>query len=181
MIVSILGMPGAGKTSLAKKLATRFNMTHVSAGDVARQMAETDPEVKAALDAGKLAPRGKMNVAMDKIVQSSDHHRVVLDGYPRYPRQLAPLLRKTDTIYIIVGCTQAESMERLLKRGRSDDQLKQIDSRLGTFWDETEPMFDGLLENERTRYLQTGLTQDAAFHEAEAHLIRHGIRPHIVE
>ncbi len=65
MIVSIAGRPGSGKSTVAKALAARLELDHVSAGDFMREMAgehgvsvlefgaiaEQDPEIDRAIDA----------------------------------------------------------------------------------------------------------------------------------
>jgi adenylate kinase family enzyme len=185
MIVSIIGMPGSGKSTLAKNIATRFGFEHISAGDVARKLAETDEEVKEALDAGQLAPREKMNTEMARIICDSveQDKRIVLDGFPRYANQLQPLLCEPfgDTIYLILACDEETARERLIKRARSDDKRVQIDQRITTYYEETEPMIGDILDNDRTAFVVMGTPMDQ-FNDASHFLtMACDIYPHVVQ
>lgn len=98
-ITLILGPPGSGKGTLAKRLATKQNMYHFSVGDHLHTLcADSHPEVssafgrmtkstlKAALSAHELVPAENI-VAMvwDKIGVEIDNgwSKFLLDGFPR--------------------------------------------------------------------------------------------------
>lgn len=171
MLVCILGMPGSGKTTLGKNIATRFGFQHISAGDVARHLAESNEDVKKALDAGELAPREEMNEAMRHVVNGADQKNIIVDGYPRYADQLLDVQEygPDNAIFLILSCDEETALERLSKRGRSDDLSAQIKQRIETYREETEPLFDDLLQNDNTSFVTQG-TPIEQFNEA-AHFL----------
>jgi adenylate kinase family enzyme len=177
MILCILGAPGAGKSTLASKLSTRFGFKHISAGDVARDLAEIDPEVKAELAEGRLAPREKMNMAMEMVIDEAveNETNIILDGFPRYQAQL-DLLSGVDALYLLLSVSEEVAMARLLKRARSDDKAAQIAERMNTFHDETRPLFMPLIRSERG-YLITSASADDVFNAAHAFIVHHGFLP----
>lgn len=138
-MITVLGRNGSGKSTIAGIIAATYGFTHVSSGDVARQLAQTDPETEAALARGALAPRQKMNDAMLGYLNS--HRRIVLDGFPRYFEQLADvLLFRPTSLFIVLDLDEESAYARLLARKRDDDTPKAIWSRLHTFDHETAPM-----------------------------------------
>jgi adenylate kinase family enzyme len=164
MLLCIIGAPGSGKTTLSHSLATRYGFKHVSAGNVARQLAESDPEVAAALAVGELAPRQKMNTAMAAIIEDAQGNNLVIDGFPRYEEQLA-VLKGKDVKHIIVGASFDECRERLAKRARYDDTPENVQKRLDTYATETEPVISALLEDDQCDFV-VGLTPQDVFNEA---------------
>lgn len=145
-MIVILGRPGAGKTTLGKNLAERWSTKHVAAGDVARELAKTDPEVAAELEAGRVAPRDKMNEAMFKFIIENRGEGIILDGFPRYIAQLLDLYKATSGVFSVIYLTvpREVALYRLLARQRSDDTLAAINNRLDTFESETTPVIEWL-------------------------------------
>lgn len=151
MIVFTLGMPGSGKTSVAKLVAERIPLDYVGAGDVARKLAERDEETKLALSLGCVAPPAKMRAAM---MMRIDHDTIV-DGYPRYLEQLVDAafamhrrkIDMRDVFYVYHACEEEVAIRRLLDRRRSDDEIAQIGERVKTFRDRTMPVVQYAIEN----------------------------------
>ncbi len=86
MKVVMIGPPGAGKGTQAKKLADRFDMRHLSSGDILRAERSSGTalgnKVAEYMDAGKLVPDDIMVDVMAKTLTSGGD-RVLLDGFPR--------------------------------------------------------------------------------------------------
>lgn len=102
MNLVLLGPPGAGKGTQAKKIQDRYGLTHVSTGDLFRaalaNKTELGLQVKKYLDSGQLVP-DELTTAMvaERIAQSDCARGVMLDGYPRTVGQgkaLSELLQK---------------------------------------------------------------------------------------
>ena len=88
MKIIMLGAPGAGKGTQAKKIAERFGIPHVSTGDIFRanikNQTELGKKVKKIIDAGQLVPDElTIGMLMDRIHEADCENGYVLDGYPR--------------------------------------------------------------------------------------------------
>jgi adenylate kinase len=83
-----MGPPGAGKGTQAKRLAERFEMDHLSSGDIFRAEkasgSELGAKMAAYMDAGELVPDEVVVAVMRKAITSSTAAGgVLLDGFPR--------------------------------------------------------------------------------------------------
>mgnify|MGYP001790013545 FL=1 len=88
MNLLIMGLPGAGKGTQAAKIVERFNVAHISTGDMFRAAIKAGTELgkqaKALMDEGKLVP-DELTVALvkDRISQPDCANGFLLDGFPR--------------------------------------------------------------------------------------------------
>ena len=83
-----LGPPGAGKGSLAVKVAEDYKIPHISTGDIFRanikNQTELGVKVKAIIDAGSLVPDDlTCELVKDRIGQGDCKNGFILDGFPR--------------------------------------------------------------------------------------------------
>lgn len=88
MNILLLGAPGAGKGTQAKKIEERYNIPVISMGDMLREMVKTDKELSEKvvpyMQSGKLVPDAVVGKILKKRLQRSDcENGFVLDGYPR--------------------------------------------------------------------------------------------------
>ncbi|TJX62307.1 adenylate kinase [Soehngenia saccharolytica] len=88
MRLILLGPPGAGKGTQASAIVKRYNIPHISTGDIFRMnIKENTPlgkEVKSYLDAGLLVPdKLVVDIVRDRIRRSDCKNGFLLDGYPR--------------------------------------------------------------------------------------------------
>lgn len=88
MKVIMLGAPGAGKGTQAKKIAARFNIPHISTGDILRANIKEDTELgkkaKVYMDQGLLVPDELVvDIVVDKLNHPECANGCVLDGFPR--------------------------------------------------------------------------------------------------
>ncbi len=88
MKVIMLGAPGAGKGTQAKKIATKYNIPHISTGDIFREniKGETPLGLKAKvyMDQGLLVPDELvLDLIVDRFKASDCKDGYVLDGFPR--------------------------------------------------------------------------------------------------
>jgi len=96
MKIIMLGAPGAGKGTQAKKIAEKYAIPHISTGDIFRAnlKAGTEPGKKAKeyMDAGALVPDElTVDLVMDRISQDDCVNGYVLDGFPRTIHQAEKL------------------------------------------------------------------------------------------
>ena len=88
MKIIMLGAPGAGKGTQAKKIADRYGIPHISTGDIFRANIKNDTELgkkaKSYMDAGNLVPDSlTLELVMDRIHQADCQNGSVFDGFPR--------------------------------------------------------------------------------------------------
>ncbi len=88
MKIIMLGAPGAGKGTQAKRIAEKYQIPHISTGDIFRanikEGTELGAKAKAFMDQGLLVP-DELTVALvaDRIVKDDCKDGFVLDGFPR--------------------------------------------------------------------------------------------------
>lgn len=88
MKIIMLGAPGAGKGTQAKMIADRYNVPHISTGDIFRANikngTELGMEAKKYMDQGKLVPDElTVKILLDRVAQDDCKNGYVLDGFPR--------------------------------------------------------------------------------------------------
>ena len=114
MKLIMLGAPGAGKGTQAKKIAEKYQIPHISTGDIFRANMKAGTErgtkAKSLMDQGQLVPdEVTIGMLLDRISQDDSKNGYVLDGFPR-------------TI------PQAESLTAALKeRGEKIDYAVNVD------------------------------------------------------
>ena len=155
MIGVIFGPPGSGKGTQAALLHDRFNLVHLSTGEILRHEvargSELGREVARIMQAGQLVP----DDLVDRVVQ--EHLRqvegdVLLDGFPRTVEQakaldemLADADRRVDFV-IALEAPEKLLVERLLHRaqveGRADDTRQAIEERMHEYRTRTAEVLD---------------------------------------
>ena len=88
MKIIMLGAPGAGKGTQAKQIAAKYNIPHISTGDIFRanikEGTELGKKAKEYMDQGKLVPDElTCNLVVDRIQQDDCSKGYILDGFPR--------------------------------------------------------------------------------------------------
>ena len=87
MKLLIMGPPGAGKGTQAKILSQKYNLIHLSTGDILRKEIEkkssTGLEAQKYMNAGNLVPDEVLLSMMDSTLTELQHKGVILDGFPR--------------------------------------------------------------------------------------------------
>jgi len=88
MKIIMLGAPGAGKGTQAKMIAEKYQVPHVSTGDIFRANikngTELGMEAKKYMDQGQLVPDElTVKILLDRVAQPDCKNGYVLDGFPR--------------------------------------------------------------------------------------------------
>lgn len=88
MKIILLGPPGAGKGTQAKRLSSRWGIPHVATGDIMRAVIRSDSAlsetVRAYVDAGQLVPDDLVvKLLWDRLEEPDCTHGFILDGFPR--------------------------------------------------------------------------------------------------
>ena len=167
-----VGPPGAGKGTQAERLAASHGLLHLSTGDLLRA------EVKAGSDLGKEAEavmnRGEL--VSDELVLAIVRSRLqnhsggwLLDGFPRNLAQAEALdallseLNQPLQSVLLMELDDEELVQRLLARGRADDNEEVIRHRLSVYREQTAPLIDHYEQRgQLKRVLSTGTIEAVA-------------------
>lgn len=87
-IVSLVGLPGSGKSTLSRALAQRLGWRNLSIGSELRKRANNDQHLAALLSAGELAPEEVVEEIIRTDLSKSNDTGVVVDGFPRHGTQV---------------------------------------------------------------------------------------------
>ncbi len=155
MRLLIMGPPGAGKGTQAKRIAEHYRIPAISTGDIFRAMKHADTplarQVRAIMESGGYVSDEITNeIVQDRLAQGDCATGFLLDGYPRTLQQvqtlddyLAETERPLDAVISLLADID-EVVARLLKRaeidGRSDDNEETIRVRLQVYAEQTEPL-----------------------------------------
>lgn len=129
-ILSIIGLPGAGKSSVANAVSSALNVPALSTGDALRRVAQLEPDLSNALAEGKLGPELLVRRFVDEFVEL--HSIAILDGYPRHGEQAAYLLTKPARLIVAhLEIDPTIAMARIRQRpARGDDSDASIVQRV---------------------------------------------------
>ena len=154
MRMIIVGPPGAGKGTQAKRIAEHYGIPAISTGDIFRKnvadQTELGKQVDAIMKAGEYVPDELTNALVrDRLSQPDTEPGFLLDGYPRTAdqvRELDAILgdgRGVQKVLELVVDTD-EVVGRLLKRaeieGRADDTEDVIRNRMSVYAEQTAPL-----------------------------------------
>ncbi len=146
----IFGPPGVGKGTQAELIAKNMNLLHISTGAILRQAVNDGTELgkkaKEIMDSGNLVPDDIMNGIVKETLMKVTGNGFILDGFPRTLEQakaLSDIFKELNFNNIkVINLTAGENeiIERLLKRGRSDDTKETIITRLKVYFESTAPV-----------------------------------------
>ena len=157
MRIILMGPPGVGKGTQANNIVEKFNIIHLSTGDILRAEVGGNTELgnkaKEFMNAGKLVPDELLLNMMENRLQQEDCRKgYLLDGFPRTIPQaegLETILNKIHhKIDYVISLTadETELVNRLVLRGkesgRSDDTEEVIRKRQQVYWELTSPLLD---------------------------------------
>ncbi|MGD1895637.1 MAG: adenylate kinase [Phormidesmis sp.] len=148
-----LGPPGAGKGTQAATLAARWQVPHISTGDILRGAitAQTPlgTQAKACVDAGELVDDELvLDLMRDRFAQSDMENGWILDGFPRSLAQaeafdhLLKTLKLARPKVVYFKVMTGLLIDRLLGMKRPDDTVATIRRRLAVYQEETTPLLE---------------------------------------
>lgn len=158
MHIVLFGKPGAGKGTQAEFLKEKYNLTHLSTGDIFRYNIKNDTELgklaKSYMDKGDLVPdEVTIQMLQSEVDKNLQADGFLYDGFPRTIPQAQALDAFLDTKSQAVIATVALEaddeilVKRLLERGktsgRADDQDEvKIRNRYQEYNEKTAPLMD---------------------------------------
>ena len=139
--IVLFGPPGAGKGTQAEKLIAKYNLCHLSTGDIFRANIKGETELgklaKSYMDKGELVP-DQVTISMleAEVEKNPTAQGFIFDGFPRTTPQanaLANFLTSKGTsisVMLALDVKEEELIKRLLLRGadsgRADDKDENI-------------------------------------------------------
>jgi len=162
----LFGPPGSGKGTQAKNLVRRYNLLHISTGDLFRyEMGNDTPlgkEAKSYIEKGQLVP-DEVTIGMlkNKVDANPDVKGYIFDGFPRTVAQAEALdkllkgKKLTVTKLLLLNVDDEELVTRLLERGKTSGRADDTDesiirNRIKVFKSETTPVFDYYAEQKKS-------------------------------
>ena len=158
--IIICGAPGSGKGTQSALIKDKYNLLHLSTGDLLRAEIAAKSDLGRVAESyianGQLVPDSMIIDILDKAISEREaadtYNGLILDGFPRTVAQaeaLEGLLKKHGkelSVLLDLAVDKAELVDRLIKRGqtsgRSDDNLETIKKRLDVYHEKTEPVND---------------------------------------
>ena len=155
MNLILMGPPGSGKGTQAKRLVEKFGIPQISTGDILREAVASGSAIgrraKAIMDKGELVPDDVViQIVRERLARVDCKPGFVLDGFPRTRAQAQALdgiladqgREKLRAIALTVA--DDELRRRILARGegRADDTEETVKKRLDVYRRDTQPLLD---------------------------------------
>ncbi|MFT4644445.1 MAG: adenylate kinase [Planctomycetota bacterium] len=168
--IVLFGPPGSGKGTQAVKMAEKYDLLHISTGDLFRNAIKNETEMglkaKAFIVKGNLVP-DEVTIGMMKAVidENPGVNGIIFDGFPRTVAQAEALdtflaeIKKPVSQMIQLDVSEKELVARLLNRGkdsgRADDQdTKIIQNRISVYNEQTLPVANFYEKQDKLTHLK---------------------------
>lgn len=154
----LFGPPGAGKGTQAEFLKEKYNLVHISTGDVFRFNIKNETALgmlaKSYMDKGELVPdQVTIDMLNAEVEKNTDANGFIFDGFPRTEAQaqaLDALLESKDSTISAMVALEVEDeilVERLLGRGKTSGRADDADesiirNRIKEYYDKTAILKD---------------------------------------
>ena len=154
----LFGPPGAGKGTHAGVIAQKYNLKHISTGELLRAEiaagTELGKQAKTLIDAGSLVPDSVVEGMIESAFNTvKGVDGFLLDGFPRNLSQAADLdkilEKRGESVTAVAGLMISDEMirERIKGRavieGRADDASDEtVNNRIKTYHAQTEPLIE---------------------------------------
>ncbi len=160
--IVLFGPPGAGKGTQSERLIEKYDLVHLSTGDIFRSNIKGETELgklaKSYMDKGQLVPDSvTIDMLRSEVLKYSNPKGFIFDGFPRTNAQANALdeflstQNTAITLMLALDVEEEELKTRLLKRaevsGRADDADPAIiENRIRVYNNETAPVKDYYLQ-----------------------------------
>lgn len=146
MKILMIGPQGSGKSTQTNLLAEHLNIPRISTGDIFRELAKQDNEearkIREIQNSGRLVDdETTAKIVEQRLKESDTRNGFILDGYPRNVLQKDLFDPKFEKV-IYLKVPSDEVIKRMMTRGREDDNLESIKTRLNLYYEQTQPLLD---------------------------------------
>ncbi len=155
--IVLFGPPGSGKGTQSENIIRKYNLVHLSTGDILR--AELAAKTELGLKAKAIMEKGELvsddiviGMIANKLDANSEAKGFIFDGFPRTVAQAEALDKLMESkrmkVDLMIGLEveKNELIKRLLKRGeetgRADDNLETIENRINVYNNQTTPVMN---------------------------------------
>ena len=151
----LFGPPGSGKGTQSENIIKKYQLVHLSTGDILRAELAANTELglmaKAIMEKGELvSDEIVIGMIANKLDATPDVKGFIFDGFPRTVAQAEALDKLLESkgmkVDMMLGLEveKQELVNRLLKRGeetgRADDNLETIENRINVYNNQTTPV-----------------------------------------
>lgn len=148
----LFGPPGAGKGTQSEKLINKYNLVHISTGDIFRahikNQTELGKQVSKIIAEGNLVPDSITIAMLEEEIQKNPQAKgFIFDGFPRTVAQAEALdnflasINSSISGVIALDVTEEELTQRIAKRqeisGRADDAADKLKKRIEEYFSKT--------------------------------------------
>lgn len=139
--IVLFGPPGSGKGTQAIKLSEKYDILHISTGDIFRAAIKNQTELglkaKAYSEKGNLVPDKITIGLMNEVIEKNKNVKgIIFDGYPRSVLQaesLDEVLTKNNisvSKMILLDVSEEELISRLVNRGKDSERKDDQDANI---------------------------------------------------
>jgi UMP-CMP kinase len=180
-IVFVLGPPGVGKGTQCRKIASRYDFEHISAGELLRQERQIPNSqhgelIDSCIRDGKIVPAEITCKLLERQMDNSTKSKFLIDGFPRNQDNRdgwnKTLDDRVQVLFVLfIDCPVDICIERCINRGaaagsgRFDDTIEVLEKRITTHIKETQPTIDYYEQLGLVKFVDGNQPEDAVFED----------------
>lgn len=184
-IVFVLGPPGVGKGTQCRKIASRYDFEHISAGELLRQERQIPNSqhgelIDSCIRDGKIVPAEITCKLLERQMDNSTKSKFLIDGFPRNQDNRdgwnKTLDDRVQVLFVLfIDCPVDICIERCINRGaaagsgRFDDTIEVLEKRITTHIKETQPTIDYYEQLGLVKFVDGNQPEDAVFEDIKKH------------
>ncbi|MCK9613751.1 MAG: adenylate kinase [Bacteroidales bacterium] len=155
--IILFGAPGSGKGTQSENIISKYQLTHLSTGDIMREEMKNETKigklVKDYINKGLLVPD---SIILEQLISRTTNvvntNGFIFDGFPRTLNQAVSLDEMLNTknapvsMVIFLNVAEEELFNRIMYRSqhsnRGDDNAEIIKKRIEVYREQTEPLLE---------------------------------------